>query len=376
MLERVRQILIKEFIQVLRDPRMGGVVFVMPVVQMLIFGYVATTDVRNVRLAVYDLDNTVDSRALVDDFTKSGYFRIVSYAAREADVRDLLDHGTVNAVLRVDRGYAEDLRSGRTARVQMLLDGTDSNTARIVLGYSAGIIEGLSRRTLVSLLSHTRGDIPQLFPVDLDARAWFNENLESRNFYVPGVVVLIVTITTLVLTSMAIVREKEIGTIEQIMVTPIKSVEFILGKTVPFAIIAFIDVTIVTTVGVLWFHVPVRGSLLFLFLATALYLTTTLGLGLLISTISQTQQQAMMSSFLFNFPAMLLSGFIFPIANMPASIRWLAYLIPLSYFMTIVRGVFLKGTGPATLWPELLVLAVMGPVTLALATRLFRKTFT
>jgi len=210
--------------------------------------------------------------------------------------------------------------------------------------------------------------------VKVETRAWFNENLESRNFYVPGVIVLIVTLVTLMLSSMAVVREKEIGTIEQIMVTPIRQAEFILGKTLPFALIGFADVVLITLLGVFWFEVPIRGSLLVLFVATALYLLTTLAIGLFISTVSQTQQQAMMSTFFFYFPAVLLSGFMFPIANMPALVQWLTWLNPLRYFLVIIRGVFLKGVGPTVLWPQIIALAVMGRVALWLASRRFRKT--
>lgn len=208
----------------------------------------------------------------------------------------------------------------------------------------------------------------------MQTRSWFNENLESRNFYVPGVIAIIISLITLMLTSMAVVREKEIGTIEQIMVTPITPIEFILGKTVPFALISFLDVIIVALVGVFWFEVPIRGSLALLFLATALYLMTTLGVGLLISTISQTQQQAMMATFFFFFPAMLLSGFIFPIANMPIIIQWFTYLNPLRYFLVIIRGIFLKGVGFTILWPQMAALLVIGFITLRLATKRFHKT--
>ena len=208
----------------------------------------------------------------------------------------------------------------------------------------------------------------------MESRAWFNENLESRNFYVPGVIALLVMVITLLLTSMAVVREKEIGTMEQIMVTPITSKEFILGKTAPFALISFIDVLLITLVGVYWFDVPIRGNLLLLLLATGLYLMTTLGMGLFISTVSRTQQQAMMSAFFFQFPATLLSGFVFPIANMPEVVQWLTYFNPLRYFLIIILGIFLKGVGVTILWPHLLVLGVMGSIILWSASRRFKKT--
>ena len=210
--------------------------------------------------------------------------------------------------------------------------------------------------------------------IDFRSRAWFNENLESRNYFVPGVIVIVVSLVSLLLTSMAVVREKEIGTIEQIMVTPITPAEFILGKTMPFVLISFVDVTLILLIGVFWFEVPLRGSIALLYVSTGLYLLTMLGVGLLISTISQTQQQAMMSTFLFFFPAMLLSGFSFPIANMPPVIQWLTYLNPVAYFLVVVRTIFLKGVGLAYLWPHLLALAAMGLATLWLAVRRFHKT--
>jgi ABC-2 type transport system permease protein len=372
--ERIRHMLVKEFIQVFRDPKMRGVIFMMPIIQTLVFGYAVTTDVKHVRTAVYDLDHSVASRELTASFVRSGYFEVVADVTREADVRRLMDRGAVRAVLQINHGFGADLGAGRTAALQVIVDGTDSNTAAVVLGYAARITQAYSDSILFARTAAAAGPAGRPGAVELEARAWFNDNLESRNFYVPGVIAIIVLLITLMLTSMAVVREKEIGTMEQIIVTPIRSIEFILGKTVPFALIGFADVLLITTIGVGWFHVPIRGSLLVLFGGTALYLLTTLGVGLLISTVSQTQQQAMMSSFFFYFPAVLLSGFMFPIGNMPTVVQWLTYLNPLRYFLVIVRGVFLKGVGPDILWPQMASLAVMGVVTLGLASRRFRKT--
>jgi ABC-2 type transport system permease protein len=373
MLERIRHMLIKEFIQVFRDPRMRAVIFVVPLLQLLVFGYAVTTDVKHVSTAVYDLDNSVASRELVSRFAKSGYFDVAEYVTSEARARALLDRGEVRAVLHLDKGFEDDLRAGRTAPLQVIVDGTDSNTAGIVLGYSSKITGQFTQEVLNAQLRRLSGNTRQFGTVELATRAWFNENLESRNFYVPGVIAMIVTLVTLLLTSMAVVREKEIGTMEQIMVTPITPAEFILGKTMPFALVSFIDVIVITLVGVFWFEVPIRGSLGLLFLATAIYLMTTLGIGLFISTVSQTQQQAMMSTFFFFMPAVLLSGFMFPIANMPKVVQWLTYLNPFRYFLVIIRGIFLKGIGPSILWPQMAALAVMGVVTLWLASRRFRK---
>jgi len=374
MFERIRHMLIKEFFQVIRDPRMRVVIFVMPCIQTLVIGYAVSTDVQHVATAIYDLDNTEDSRALVARFISTGYFDAAEYVQNDAQAREAIDRGRASVVLHVQRGYSEDLRSGRTARVQFILDGTDSNTAAIVLGYAARITNGMSQQLLVERFRRQLGVQPEAGLVDLRSRAWFNENLESRYFFVPAVIVIVVTIATLLLTSMAVVREKEVGTMEQIIVTPITPVEFILGKTVPFALIALIDVALVSLVGVYGFGVPVRGSLALLFFTTGLYLMTTLGAGLFISTISETQQQAMMSTFFFFFPAMLLSGFVFPIDNMPQVVQWLDVVNPLAYFLVIIRGIFLKGVGISVLWPQISALAVMGVATLWLASRRFHKT--
>ncbi len=374
MWERIRHMLIKEFIQIFRDPRMKTVIFLMPMIQLMVFGYAVTTDVKHVATAVYDLDNSITSREMVSRFGETGYFDMDIYAQNPRHIEEIIDHGLVRAVLQINKGFENDLRAGKTASVQMIIDGTDSNTAGIVLNYSSKITAEFSRNILAERLGRTQGAVMVPVEITLDSRAWFNENLESRHFYVPGVIAIIVMLITLMLTGMAVVREKEIGTIEQIMVTPITPAEFILGKTIPFALIGFIDVVLITVLGVFWFDVPIRGSLLLLFGATALYLMNTLGVGLLISTVSRTQQQAMMSTFFFYFPAVLLSGFMFPIANMPVVIQWLTYLNPLRYFLVIVRGIFLKGVGPAVLWPQMAALAVMGLVILWFASKRFQKT--
>jgi ABC-2 type transport system permease protein len=373
MLERITHMLIKEFIQIFRDPRMRTVIFLMPLVQTLVFGYAVTTDVTHIPTAIFDLDNSRASRELAARFTGSGYFDVLEYADREEKVRELLDQGRVKAVLRVNKGFGDDLRAGRTAPLQIIVDGTDSNTAGIVLNYAGQIAGRFSETVLQTRFVRATGQPAAPPRVVLETRAWFNENLESRNFYVPGVIVLIVTLVTLMLSSMAVVREKELGTIEQIMVTPIRQSEFILGKMLPFALIGFADVVLVTVIAAYWFDVPIRGSLLLLLGATSLYLMSTLGIGLLISTISRTQQQAMMSAFFYYFPAMLLSGFVFPIANMPEVVQWLTYLNPLRYFLLIIRGIFLKGVGPDILWPQMAALLILGTATLWVATRRFRK---
>lgn len=374
MFERVKHMLIKEFIQIFRDPKMKGVIFLMPIIQLLVFGYAVTTDVRNIKTVVCDLDNSASSRNIISDFAGSGYFEIIEYTDSQQQAPHLLDKAKAQVIIRLNKGFHGNLIAGQKASIQIILDGTDSNTAGIALGYAARIIGTFSENILIERINKMQGSAPLSGTVALEPRAWFNENLESRNFYVPGVIAIIVMLITLMLTSMAVVREKEIGTMEQIMVTPITSTEFILGKTVPFALIGFADVAMITLVGVLWFKVPIRGDLILLFVATALYLMTTLGIGLLISTVSQTQQQAMMSTFFFYFPAVLLSGFMFPIANMPEAIQWFTFLNPLRYFLVIVRGIFLKGVGPETLWPQMVALTIMGCAFLWFASKRFKKT--
>jgi ABC-2 type transport system permease protein len=372
--ERIRQMLIKEFIQVFRDPRMRAVVLIVPCMEVLVIGYAVNMDIRDIRTAVYDLDNTPASRELLSRFSASGYFDVVARVADDRQMQDLIDRSEVQIVLRINHGYGGDVSSSRTAAVQVICDGTDSNTAGIALSYVNRIVGDEAQHMLARRLARSHGAADRPAEIDFRPRAWFNENLDSRNYFVPGVIVIVVSLVSLLLTSMAVVREKEIGTIEQIMVTPITPAEFILGKTLPFVLIAYVDVTLILLIGVFWFEVPLRGSLGLLYFSTGLYLLTMLGVGLLISTISETQQQAMMSTFLFFFPAMLLSGFSFPIANMPPVIQWLTYLNPVAYFLVVVRTIFLKGVGLAYLWPHLLSLAAMGVATLWLAVRRFHKT--
>lgn len=374
MLARLRQMLKKEFIQVFRDPRTRFIIFGVPIVQTIVFGYAATTDVRDVPTAVYDQDNSVASRELVARFVHSGYFQVVERIDSDAAARELLDGGRASVVLRINHGLQADLLAGRAGEIQILVDGTDSNTGRIALDYAARIIAELSERIVVTRATMLSGTYAKPGHVELESRAWFNENLLSRNYYIPGVIALMVTLVTLLLTSMSVVREKESGTIEQIAVTPIRRSEFILGKTIPFAILGFVDVLAVAGVGVFWFDIPIHGQIGWLLLGAGIYMLSTLGLGLLISTAARTQQQAMMATFFFFMPATLLSGFVFPIANMPVAVQWLTYLNPLRYFIVIIRGVFLKGVGFDVLWPQMAALLAYGVATLFIATRRFHKT--
>ncbi|MFM9079270.1 MAG: ABC transporter permease [Opitutaceae bacterium] len=372
--ERILAILRKEFRSVLRDPRMRFVILGLPVLQTLIFGYAVTLDVRHVRLAVIDRDGTPASRALVARFTGSACFDAVAHPADEDAARALIDSGEVAALLQINAGFEEGLRAGRAVPVRLAVDGADSNTARFVLNYAAQITSAANAALAGETLRRRAGPAAAPGGLDLRPRVWFNPDLESRNYYVPGVIAMLVMLVALMLTSMAIVREKETGTIEQIMVPPIRPVEFILGKCAPFSVVGFVDTALVSAVGLFWFDIPFRGSFALLLLATALFLLGALGIGLFISTVSRTQQQAMMTTFFFFFPAMLFSGFIFPITSMPEAFQWLSLADPLRYFLVIIRGVFLKGVGVEVLWPELTALLVMGVTMMTFAVSRFRKT--
>jgi ABC-2 type transport system permease protein len=302
MLERLYRMLVKEFIQVLRNPRMRAVIFVVPVVQVLIIGYAVSTDVRHVPLAVYDLDRTPATRDLLSRFEGSGCFDVVRRVTSELEIQEVMDSGEAKAVLRLNRGFAEDLEGGRSATAQLLLDGSDSNTASVIMSYASRISAEFNRTIMEQRFARTAGLRLGAEPVTLASRAWFNPNLDSRNFFVPGVLAMLVAVVSIILSSMAIVREREVGTMEQIMVTPIGRLEFILGKTIPFALIGFMDVVLIALIAVFWFRVPLLGNPLILLFGTGLYLLSTLGVGLFISTVSATQQQAMMTAFFFMLP--------------------------------------------------------------------------
>jgi ABC-2 type transport system permease protein len=374
MFERIRHMLVKEFLQLFRDPQMLRVLILPPVLQVLLFGYAVTTNVRNAPTAVVDLDRTASSRDLVSRFLSSGHFRLVRETADFREAERLMNRGSAGVILRVDPGFEGAIRSNRTADLQVIVDGTDSNTASILLSYATRITGEYSGSVRLSRMRRHPVPFPGPPSVSIESRAWFNENLESRFTFLPGIIAFIVMLVAVMLTSMAVVREREIGTLEQILVTPITPTEYILGKTLPFALVGFGEILLVATVGVLWFDLPLRGSIPLLFVCSALFLSTALGIGLLISTVSRTQQQAMLTVFLYFMPAVLLSGFLFPIANMPRAAQGLTYLNPLRYYLVILRGVFLKGIGVRVLWPQMAALLLLGSATLAVAIRRFRKT--
>ena len=379
MWERIAQIIRKEFLQVLRHRRMRTALFVPPMVQLIVFGYAVNLDVDHVSTAWMDEDHTPQSRELLDDFRGSGRFVISRVITNDSDIQKLMDHGDVLTVIRVLPGFARDIQRGNSGEVQVIIDGTNSNTASLISSYANEIVAGydqglIQQATARRLLSVTPGSVNlKVSRIDARSRVWFNPDLRSRNYYVPGVMANLIMVVTVMLTAMAIVREKEIGTLEQLMVTPIRPIELMIGKTVPFAIVGLIDIFLVTSLALLWFKVPFRGNFLLLLFCGLLFLMTSLGTGLFISTISRTQQQAVMSSFFFATPTFMLSGFSFPIRNMPTVVQYLTLLNPLRYFVEIVRGIFLKGVGMAVLWPQMVVLAVYGVSVLLLSASRFKK---
>jgi ABC-2 type transport system permease protein len=364
MRRRVGVLVWKEFLELRQTPELFGLILVAPIVQLLLLGYAATTDVKHVPMVVVDADRSGRSRQLVERFAASPHFRLVAEAMDPRGVDAHLAGGTAWLALIIPAGLESAIeRAGPAARtdVQILADGSDANSSGIALAYAAGLVREFSG----SLLAE-RGYLGP--PIGVNIRVWFNPELESRDFMVPGVLALLLLVITANLSSMAIVRERELGTLEQLSVTPLTRWELMLGKLLPYAIIGFLDAIMVVLVAVYWFEVPFEGSVIVLFGSTIAYLLCTLGLGLFVSTISSTQQQAMLTAiFFFLIPMIYLSGFAFPIENMPEVIQWATYVIPLRYFLVIVRGVFLKGVGMDVLWPQLVALVIWGAAMLSLA---------
>lgn len=355
---RIRELVRKEFIQLFNDKRNRAMMLIMPFIMMIVFGYVVNYDIRYVRMAVLDYSKTSESRRLVDSFTGSKIFHITNHVADERQMIDLLLRGKVDLGIKIDPDFASIIRKGQTAPVQILVDGSMSNMASVRVAYAAMVLDKFNRETMRDLYSMnmTYGKVDARF------RTWYNPNLNSQYFFVPGIVAFLIMLTSFILASIAIIREKEDGTMEQLIVTPLKSYEFIIGKTIPYIALSLLQIFAVTGVAVYWFEIPFKGSFLLLLLAACLFLLSTLGIGLFISTISSTKQQAMMTAFFFVLPFFMLSGFVFPIANMPEIVQWLTYLNPLRFFLVIIRDIFLKGVGFNVLWPQYLALTVLGAI--------------
>ena len=373
MIQRLKHMLIKEFLQMLRDPRMRVLIFGMPVIQMVIMAFALTTDVMNIRTAVLDMDKTPASREFVRAFTAGGYFEIVEMAVSDRQIRPLLDQGIVRAVVLVPSGFERTMARGQTATVQVLTDGTDSNTTAIVQGYAGRIIQDYSNQRFDRLLE-TRGVKKQAALVTTVERAWFNANQESRYYFVPSLIAVMLFLFSLILTSISIVKEKEIGTIEQVMVTPIRKIEFILGKTIPYIITGYVSMTIMLLVASLVFNIQVKGSMVLLYFFSGLYLLGNMGIALMISAGAQTQQQAMLTSFLILLPCVMLSGFMFPIKNMPDLVQYATWFNPMRWYLEILRGIVMKGVGVKVLWPAIYAQATLAVSFIVLAWARFSKT--
>ena len=373
-MERIRQMLKKEFIQTLRDPHTRWILFGPALIQMFIFGYAATMEIKHVSLAVLDQDNTQESRELISHFSASRYFRITKYVNEREELRKGIDRGDFLLAVEIDSAFAQRLRNGQGASVQVIVDSSNSNTALVAIGYLNQVGVTFAQQYQVDQIGRIAPQLVSFVPqVDLQARPWFNEGLLSEWYFVPGVIGNLLLIQIMNLTAFAVVREREIGTLEQVMVTPIRRWEFIVGKTVPFFLIGCSDATMLTLIGTLWFGVPLRGHIAVLAIGVMVFLLAALGLGLLLSTMAATQQQAMITAFFFTMPMTSLSGFGTPISSMPLFFQRLSYFNPLRHVVLILRSIFLKGVGLEVLWPDMLLMAGFAFLMLSVSVLRFRK---
>jgi ABC-2 type transport system permease protein len=366
---RIREFVRKEFIQLFRDKRNRPLLIIAPLVQLIVFGYVVTTDVRDIRVGFLDQSKTRESRMLIDALNANTTFRIINYSQNPRDLEELLINRKIDLAVKVGPEFSSKIRKGQTADIQIIADGSMSNMASVRIAYATLVINGFNQRLIKELY-------PQKIvygKIDARIRTWYNPNLYSHNFYVTGIVAFLIMLTTLLFTSMAVIKEREAGTMEQLIVTPIRPSELILGKTIPYVIISLAQMVGVSIFAIFWFAIPFNGSVPLIFIGALLFIMSTLGLGLFISTISTTQQQAMMTTFFFLLPLFMFSGFVFPIENMPVVIQWLTYLNPLRYFLVIIRGIFLKGVGLTILWPQFAALMVIGAIVFAGSIARFQK---
>ncbi len=365
--------IIKEFQQLKRDPKMLAIVLAAPVLQTIILGYAATFDVNNVDFYLLDRDKSSVSRKYVEKIINSGYFTIKGNTENYEEIENAIMNGKAVIGLIIPREFEKDIENNNGTKVQIIVDGSDGNKGSIAFGYIQAITAAYAKTILLDKIERNGIRVP-LKSVNAETRIWYNPELKTRVFMVPGITALLLMIVTTLLTSLAIVKEKEFGTLEQLIITPIKPWQMLLGKILPFTTLGLIMILLVNSVMIFWFGIPIKGSLLFFFFASLLFILSTLGIGLFISTVSRTQQQAMMVTvFGAMMPMIYLSGFVFPIENMSRIIQYVTYIIPLKYFITIIRGVILKGIGIADLWQETLILALMGALILFLAAKRFHK---
>jgi ABC-2 type transport system permease protein len=373
-MRRFRALIKKEIMHMVRDPRTLVFIFIMPILQLVLLGYATNTDVKNVPTVVFDQDNSQQSRSLLDAFRATGYFAFNYAAYSQTGVDNLIEAGKVKVAIIIPPTYSSDLASRKTAQVSVLIDGSDPTTAGQVL--SAATLAGQAKG--VSILSQQLGLIGAgtnlSSPIDVRTRVLYNPDLLSTYNIVPGLVAMILFTTTTNLTALSIVRERELGTIEQLIVTPIRNWELVLAKITPYILVSFANTLLILVIGTFWFGVPIRGSVLALLAMTALYLLPNLGLGLVISTIARTQRQAQFMTMPIMLPSMMLSGFIFPISSLPVVLQAVGYMFPLTYYIILMRSIVVKGTGLNLLMPQILILTGFAIVFLSLAAWRFRKT--
>lgn len=364
----------KEFQQFRRDPRMFAIILVAPVIQLIFLGYAANLDVDKIKMVVYDQDNSYESRNFIENFTSSAYFETYANVENYKDITNYIDKGKVILAIIIPKDFEKEISRSETVSVQALFDGSDGNTASIAAGYMQSIVTSYAKNLIVQRLNRVGMKNLPVGTITAESRVWYNPTLKTRNFMVPGIVGLLLSVITLILTSLAVVKEKEVGTMEQLIVTPLKPYQIIIGKLVPFIILGFLAVIIVLTAMRFIFNIEAKGDIVFLFISAFFYIFSTLGLGLFVSTISKTQQQAMMLAiFVVLMPMIFLSGFAFPIENMPKIIQYISYVVPLRYFIDIIRGVVTKGLGFSELWPNALVLMFMGLIILSVSSLRFHK---
>lgn len=372
-MKAILSIVWKEFLQLRRDRRLFPVLFISPILQLLLLGYAANLDVRDIPAVVCDQDRSAASREFVDKFVNSGYFSVRARVGRPDGIDPYLDNGRAAMGFVVPRGFGDDLAGGRPVKVQIIVDGAESQTATIGVNYASMIASRYAQGLVLERFEKLRGQGIRTVLVDPRVRVWYNPELKSRNFMIPGVLGLILMIMTISLASMGIVREKEAGTMEQLIVTPIRPHQLIVGKLLPFVLIGLVEAAFVTALARYWFVVPVRGSLALLFLACVAFMLNTLGFGLFISTLSRTQQQSMFTTVFFIMPMIMIGGFVFPIENMPPFFQTVSHIVPTRYFFTMIRGLMLRGAGWGEIWDQLASLAVLGTVILGLSIARFKK---
>jgi ABC-2 type transport system permease protein len=370
MIARILALMRKELLHIVRDRRTLAVMFLMPIIQLVLMGYAATTDIERLRTAILDRDKSPASRELVEAYRASNYFDVVHYVASEQELERLVDAGDARAGLVIPAGYGREVVAGRQGQVSVVIDGSDPSVANTVFAASQSVGQAHSMK----ILERTMGIDPDDMPgVEVRPRVWYNPEMKSANFMVPGIMGMILYLLTALFTAMAIVREREQGTIEQLIVTPIQPLELIVGKVVPYALVAFICVLEVLVIGVYWFGVPINGSLGLLLGLAGLFLLTSLGIGIFISSASNTQQEAMLLTFFTMLPSIFLGGFFFPIEAMPGWLQVVTYAIPLRYILVVLRGIILKGVGLDILLEEVIAMAIFGTVIMLLAASRFRK---